>query len=284
MISRDPSIHVKVSDLAEILSQVNLKQKPNKLANEILKLAQPYQLRGRNFKLLQLKAKERKKTEKSLKATANTPNGVVEMFNNLLTSFRQKQTPNAKIKVIRADSKDYLMLKEVAMMAYEFVKHFEIDDVREGLLEYIQLGYRMMARYALNRYKYYDTRIYEVFSDKVEVLTDKHRDKTMEFYHAWQQAMLEYTNLEHLIYIEDDYSKFIHIVLGRKDADKHEADYTDWVVSQFEGLSFLNVVPELNQMYGENALKRYEKYLHQISYSKKLEEEEDGDLLNYYNE
>ena len=282
---RNPSIHVTVSDLAEILGKVNLKQKPHLLANDILKMAQPYQLRGRYFKLLELKADERKKTEKSLKATAKTPNGIVEKFNNLLTSFRQKQTPNAKIRTIRSDSKDYILLKEVALMAYEFVKHFDITDINEGMLEYIELGYRMMSRYALSRYKYYDTRIYEVFNDKIEVLTDKKRDKSLEFYHIWQEVMLEYTNLEHLIYIDDDYSKFIHIVLGRKEADKQKADYTDWIVSQFEGLSFLNVVPELNQLYGENAVKRYEKYLHQTSYNRKLEEEEDdNDLLNYYNE
>ena len=77
---RNPSIHVTVSDLAKILGKVNLKQKPHLLANDILKMCQPYQLRGRYFKLLELKANERKKTEKSLKATAKTPNGIVEKY------------------------------------------------------------------------------------------------------------------------------------------------------------------------------------------------------------
>jgi hypothetical protein len=51
------------------------------------------------------------------------------------------------------------------------------------------------------------------------------------------------------------------MVYARQEADIEGADYDDWIAAQFEGLSFLKSVPELYQLYGQNAKKRYQSYM-----------------------
>ena len=46
-----------------------------------------------------------------------------------------------------------------------------------------------------------------------------------------------------------------------------------WIDAQFEGLSFLNAVPELSQLYGINAQKRYRSYAQKQGLAKKKKDD-----------
>lgn len=280
-MERNPSLHIRKSDLIEILNQISFKGRVYgyKIADEIFEKAQPYQIKDRYLAVMQAKAKTKKKMSRSMQADEGMPEFQVEKFNGILTSYRQRKNPNAKIRPIRKDSKDYLMLKEVARQAYDFVQHFNITNTDDGYLEYIEIGLGMMRRYSLNRFKYYDSKIYEHFEDKVTVLTDDNREATLQFYYIWRDVMMEYSGLEELLDIENNYQKFVHIVLGRREADKLKADYTDWITAQFEGLVFLDAVPELSQFYGDGAEKRYERYLRN---SIEYDEGKTESIIDYY--
>lgn len=280
-MKRDPSLHVRKSDLIRILSDVNFSRKSSKeIAEEIFRLAGPYQIKTRYLKILDLKSKLKSKVEKSLKADENVPDKLVETFNLLLLTTRKKMNPNIKVYPILKDSKDYLMLKEVAKLAHNFAEHFDIVPRKDGYVEYINIGLSKMAKYSLNRFKYYDSKIVEHFQNKLEVLHDDDRDATMEMYVEWQSIMLEYSGIEEIINIEDNYDKFVHIVYARRDADKYSADYNFWIKAQFEELAFLKALPELSQLYGENAYNRFERFL-----KKSIDNEEtkkDSDVRDYY--
>lgn len=281
-MERNPSLHIRKSDLIEILNQISFKGRVYgyKVADEIFDKAQPYQIKDRYLSVIQSKANTKKKLVRSMQADQDMPEYQVEKFNGILTSYRQKKNTFGKIKPILKTSKDYLMLKEVAKLAYDFTQHFEITSLDDGYLEYIETGMSMMRKYALNRFKYYDSKIYEYFEDKVTVVTDKNREATLQFYYIWRDVMMEYSGLEELLDIENNYQKFVHIVLGRREADRLKADYTDWITAQFEGLVFLDAVPELSQFYGDGAEKRYERYLrNSIEYS-----EDEKSITDYYDE
>ncbi len=63
----------------------------------------------------------------------------------------------------------------------------------------------------------------------------------------------------------------VHFIHARTEAEEAGANFKVWIVAQFERLSFLNALPNLNQFYGDGALKRYKEHL--MKTSKKAEGE-----------
>lgn len=283
MSIRNPSLHIRKTDLIDILNEMSLGRHTGlKLANEIFQRAEKFQIKDRYLQLLETKSTTKKKVERSMKADSGVPDKLVEKFNLILTTFRQNANKFGRIKPIGKDSKDYLMLKEVAKLAHDFVEEFDISPVEDGYKEFIAIGFGMMRKYALNRYKYYAPKISDIFSDKVRVLMDEDKEATSEFYEVWKKVMIEYTNLEdYAEVVKDDFAKYSCMVLGREEADAAEADYEDWIVAQFEGLSFLNAVPELTQFYGDGSIQRYERYVKNSSVDF---EEESSSITDMYDD
>ncbi len=280
---RDPSLHITKKNLAKILNilEFNVRTSGEELSEKIFYVAGPFQIKDRYLKLLNTKTPLKKKLEKSLKADAGMPDKFVELFNGLLTSCRQAQNSFTKVRLITKDNKDYILLKEVAKIAHEFSEHFDIQPRKDGYLEFIKLGLAMMPKYGLNKFKYYQNKIFDSFDNQLQVVTDTNRQATLEFYNIWQAKMVEYSGLEDFVDIEYQYDKFIHILLGRQASDVVQADYELWIVAQFEGLAFLSAIPELSQFYGDGALNRYERHLKAtIEYAE--EDEKTKDLKGYY--
>jgi len=260
-ILRDPSLHIRKSDLIRVLNDIKYTSRTTgaDLVKDIFNDGQDYQITDRYLEILESKSKAKKKIKKSQKADKGVPNRTVEHFNKCLNNFLKGDNFYRKQNLITKEHKDYILLKEIAKNAYEFTTLFDIDSQKEGFDEYIKLGYSMMRKYSLNRFKYYDTKIHEAFENKLAVLTDNDRASTLEFYNLWKEVMVEYSGMDEFIDLLDDYSKFYFMVVGRQQADENRAPYDEWIVAQFEGLSFLNVLPELAQFSGEGAKDRYVK-------------------------
>lgn len=261
---RDPSLHITKSDLVKLLAEVNYSQRTSgsALADKIFENAKKYQITDRYLEVLGQKAAVKKKVTSSMEADG-VPSGLVEKFNLWLVTERQAHNEFIKATPISKSSKQYLLLKEVVKMSQDFVERFDITPQSDGHREYIKLGLRVMKRYSLNRFKTYDNLINEMFESSVIVLLDKAKEDTAKFYGIWQESMVRHTSMEQGLDLLSDYVKYAHMVYGREQADEVDAYYEDWVEAQFDGLSFMNVIPELSQFYGENAKKRWEKYMKQ---------------------
>ena len=276
---RNPSLHITKSDLEKVLLSIQIE--PNmlvgNLVNEIFDKSQPYQLVGRYKTIAKTKAKTKKKIAKSQEVDSRLPKGSVERFNRLLIVWRTQNNPYTKVRNITKDDRDYILLKEVALKAYDFAMYFELG-VQAGFEQYIQIGLASMRRYRLGAFKSYEKSIYEKFESVRDVDNDDKADKTNHFYQIWRLAMMKYTELETIPNLQTDKTKYIHILYARKQADEPGADYELWIEAQFEGLSFMSVIPQLSQFYGDNAKKRYERHLLN---SPAVEEEES--LTDRYN-
>lgn len=264
-MKRDPSLHITKSDLVKLLAEINYSQRTSgiALADKIFENAKKYQITDRYLQILEQKSAVKKKVTKSMEAD-DVPAGLVEKFNLWLVTERTAHNEYIKATPISKSNKQYTLLKEVVKMSQDFVEKFEITPQSDGHREYIRLGLRVMKRYSLNRFKTYDTLINEMFESSVIVLMDEHKEDTSKFYGIWQESMVKHTSMEGLDLLSD-YVKYAHMVYGREQADECDAYYEDWVEAQFDGLSFMNVIPELSQFYGENAKKRWEKYIKQES-------------------
>lgn len=255
-------MHVTRSSLIEILNGIEYSNRTTgvKLADMILDAAYKYQITDRYLDVLKLKQKGKEKAVRSMQAD-DVPAQTVEKFNLLLIDVRTKLNPNVKARGILKTSRDYIMLKEVAKMAYDFAEHFDIRPKEDGMREYAEVGIGFMGKYGLNKFKTYDSRIYEVFDSKVAVLTDDNPDNTKMMYMEWQKKMLEYVGPDEVSNLDKDFVKYSNMLYARIAADEMDADYETWVEAQFDGLSFVNAIPELGQFYGDNAKKRYERYV-----------------------
>lgn len=152
MSRRDPTIHVTLSSLVEILNGIQYSNRTTgiKLADMIFEASYGHQITDRYLDVLKLKQKGKVKAVRSMEADS-APEGTVEKVNLMLIHVRTSINKNIKARGILKNSKDYLMLKEIAKMAYDFADHFDIRPKDDGIKEYLTMGIGFMGKYGLNK-------------------------------------------------------------------------------------------------------------------------------------
>ena len=264
---RDPSLHITRSALVSVLRQIQYDRRmmPEDLADSIFAEAQPYQLKDR-YKV-EATARMRKKVVRSTSAE----NPIIEKFNFILQQERLK-AGHKVVKTVTKTSKDYLVLKEVAKIAFDFGEALDITPRDEAYREFIRIGLRMMnKKYSLSKFKFYAERIVQEVEDKAVVIMDENPEGTRTVKECFYE-ILDADGIHEVS--EDEYGRYVHFVHARVDADSVDADYYDWVQAQFEAMAFMNAVPELSQLHGENAHARYQKYVLSGSVSERQEQED----------
>lgn len=253
---RNPAIHITYTDLVKCLKKVAVKD-PEHVASRLLEVAVPYNLKGRYIVKTTTKAAT-KKVERMI-ASSTSGSLTVEQFNQLLYA-RRVQAGHRNIKPIRKDDPSYQMLKEVAGLAYHFCKDNGVEDLYYGAQVYLDLGIYLMkkqANYALNKYKYHNERIGTLYTAMRDVEDDPDKESTQEFVDLYLGMLQEYAGVERSL----DVIEWAYMVYGRQEADAEKAEYDYWIRAQFEALSFLNSVANPQQVYGDEAKKRYYSYI-----------------------
>lgn len=266
---RNPSLHILKSDFVKVLASCGVKD-AEALASEVMRKAVPYHVKNRSMVRISSTAVA-KKVEKVVQASSGVD---VAMFNRILTEERISMG-HKRIRPVRKGDPDYGMMREIAEMASEFIKMFELEK-EEGIRIYCSIGLNIMGKkYALNKFKYYDRYIHEQAESISTIQDDEKPEDTKEMRQVYIDALVQFAGVEEKF---DTPDKFVHFVYAREDADKVGANYSVWVVAQFQALAFLDTVPELSQLYGEKAIDRYKKYtreLKQDALPKKQKKEED---------
>ena len=257
-IKRDPTIHIKKSDLVKILSDIQyFRMTNNNLANKIFEKAGPYQLKNRCL------VYGNKKVTSKLERINGVTDNDVKLFNRILDSVR-RVFHHKGITVIKQGSRDYLSLVDVTKLANEFRDDFDIKLKKEAYSLFCETGIAMMGRkYSINRFKTYYKHICQKTQAKVDVLYDDNPEGTQEVYLVWYDCMLKYGGVD-IDVKRDEFEKYVWFVDARKKADEYDAAYEDWIIAQFEAMSYLNTVPELIQLSNEKSVNRYTKYMTEL--------------------
>lgn len=260
-MKRNPTIHVTLTNLIKILRHLGFDD-PMETAVSIMTAAVPYAVKDRY--VVKGDNSTRRKLKKHIDAVQKSRVSI-EKFNQLLLSCRMA-AGHKGVRVIRDGDAQYMTLKEVAGAACEFADAFKFDQVEEGVKVFIQLGLKLMRRdYSINKFKYYQEKIYAHYEAKHTIDDDPEPDTTKEVYRCWKDLMLEYAGLDRQLERDEDYVVMVYV---RMDAESAGAHYEDWLRAQFEGLKFLDRVPNLSQLYGDKAYTRYLDY--QANHPKKL--------------
>jgi len=245
---RDPSLHIKRSDLFNILVDygINHRDMPG-----IMLAASKKALKYRAN--LTLPAKTRKKAERVLEAGDE----LVEEFNRAYMAVMAEN--NIKVLAVHKNNTQYLTLKEITQLAREFCTLFELDP-QQGFLMYVRLGVKILnKKYSLYRLKAVADRIVDRYRTTLAINNDPSPIHTSEVYAAWERTVKKYFNIT--LDIKGDVDKYVHFVYAKIDADSVGANYDDWMCAQFEKWSFLQSMPEFSQLHGDNAKINYKVYM-----------------------
>lgn len=171
-----------------------------------------------------------------------------ELFNSILTSSLQvRYNPNASPILIQDSA--YNMLKEVSILAVDFCNKAGLS-TREGFITYINLGLDIMGKkYAINKFKFYNGKITELYFNSLEIAADPNKELTdiLMKYYAYKGK------------VEVVQSDIIHFVRTAAQITDTESNPRVWMDAQFERFAFTGTIPEPQHLYGEKQLEAYKK-------------------------
>ena len=202
----------------------------------------------------------------------------VEKFNRILSAVRQLEG-HRFVKNITKEDPEYLTLKQVAVLAEQFAERYDIQPREEGYRSFCVIGIRLMGKkYALSKFKYHLEKIGLKFEAQLAIANDRYPSGTKEIFACYRNTMAAEAGVDISSVSKDD--RWLHVIYAREEADDAKAVYADWVQAQFDELSFLDTVPELTQLYGENARIRYERYMQKNGKKKKVAREKSEEGLS----
>ena len=261
---RDPSIHIRRSDLIKILNDVWGLRTDAQEVTKLLDEARQYSIRNRIFVIT--KSQGKKKADSLVETDTNLLNDFNRIYMGCMVSHSIKSLSIGKT------SPQYKTLKEVCFNAKEFSDLFGIG-YEEGFKTYVEIGIKLLGiKFGIYRLKGYAQKIVDYFSAKLIIKSDTFSEKTDIMITAYITAVKEFFHSS--ITLEDDAQRF-HFIYARMDADVCKADYYDWVYAQFEKWSYLNSVPAFSQLYGDNAKIIYEMYMAKNHKDNKTKEEQE---------
>lgn len=240
------SLHILHSDLEKIISQVFIRRpeiNSNDLYNEIIKESQKYPLR-RSIIFTN------KSTKRKLHKICSN---YVEEFNLILNTERQKLNHRAIRQILKND-KMYPTLCEIANDAEEFCKIFELD-IKDGFKHYCNIGLSKIGKnYALQKFKTYKDYIFQLYERRLVVENDSNVKLTNEivYYYLNKCEIIDEAQMVEI------YSNFSHdFVYTRELIEHYNTTVENWINAQFEGMEYLDIIPEPYQLHTDEAIKRY---------------------------
>jgi hypothetical protein len=265
---RDPSLHIGLKDFIQVLKKVGI-DNPEVTARAIFEKSIPYHIKNRY--LVKGNTAVKKRANKIVERKVEHYDFTPEQFYGLLTSLRQMRGVKFQQKLTKGSS-DWNTLIEVHRIATEFITTFNIVSIPDGYKSFINNGLDLMGKsYGLNKFKYYASKIHTAYEAELAIAEDETPKESIEFWNCWKEVMTDYTGNYFDLLVPE---KFIHMVYAKQDANEADADYTDWIEAQFEGLAYLSALPELGSFHGDNAKLRYEKHMAKKTQKTKKDKED----------
>lgn len=243
----NPSIHITKSNFKKLLSDCGIKLSDSKI-DMFFQKSINYNIKNRYLILSNKQAI----IEKLLKTHKRDSNGA-ELFNGILTSVRRDKG-HKFVRHITKDDRQYAMLKEINLIAIEFCETFDLDH-RPGFTDFVKYGLDIIGRnYAINKFKYYKDKIFKYKEVELLIGTDSDKYLTSQIYSYYAEKVEKETGTEYKVSTIEDYADLVYT---RQCITDNNADYRSWIDAQFDKLAFVEVVPNLYQLHGEKAIKRF---------------------------
>lgn len=245
---RDPNINIRLSDLAKVFSKMGLNEK------QLIRFTEECSKFSCSDRVaINTKASTKKKITRVLKADVND----TLLFKEFLLADRAENHNIKFVKFIVEGSRDYTNLKEAAIIAVEYAESYGMDK-RDGMQEFIKVGIKLMRRkFGLNRFKSLAGKIFE--AKRVHgLMQGEGLKKGVQVASVYFKELEKETRSKYDAKIPDE--TFVNFIYAYEEIEAAKATIKDWIVAQFAGLAFMDILPEINQLHGDGAAQRYVKY------------------------
>lgn len=252
-MKRDPSIHIKESDLIRIFNELGIKVP----LPTVLEYAHKYSVNIRSVSITN--SRMEKKLEKITKSNI----GDAYLVSDIIYSVRIKLGHRGVRKIKEGDAQ-WATCKNLANICNQFCEDFNYE-VREGYIRYINLGITRMGkdiRNVVQRLISMSENISSMESAYREMTDKGLRDMATKICEQFTFLILSRTG------IKEDYTKdplifiwFYRLAIFLQEngwLDK----YVDYLEAQFEALEFNRGIPSYKTLTSDKAIQFYSKYIY----------------------
>jgi hypothetical protein len=255
-MKRQASLHITSINLSVVLEKLLSDKLPSKtdftkLANDILVNSKQYSITHRS--LLVDKPKLLKSTNKLVLSTRDDAG----VFAQLLVVVRRKKRHKG-ISLIKVGSREWSMVKEVASLAMDFCNDFGLKR-EEGFKIYIEMGLDKMNNFNLSRFNTVHQSICDNYNAIQTIKEDITPAQTKAIMEIYEKYLGEKTGIT-IDYTKNP-DKYVYFIKAKEEANKARVKLQDYISAQFKGLEWCNSYPEPNQLIGDSAIQRLNKYL-----------------------
>lgn len=272
---REPSLHIKESDLIRILEDADLKGVNIKqLVKYILKTGKKHTLNHR--KLLAANKKVTQKAEKVLSSSSED----TLIMNSVILMLRRK-LKHQNVQLIRPGTKEYTVLKTITSNARSFYdNYFEPDEsIKNAFVKYIEIGISKMQKFTITKLNSLHEAICLTFEANKRIALNPQpelTDRALKWYNKWVLDRVG-TILTDYSKIPDKYVCFIQVAEYCKENRIEPEVYID---AQFKGVEWRQGIPDPHQLIGDKALTYLQNHLFQNPELVKKVKTEDTKLKN----
>ena len=227
-----PSIHISLTDLAKILSELNIDNIDN-LVNEIAK--RTYNKRLSNRAAFKARVATKRKSEKIKADTEDTY--ITDTFNNILVNNRNK-THAKNVDIIKKTSSMYPMLQDISFMAKGFCDAFEFKNMELGMQVYIDIGLQLMNMYALNKFKYFNEKIHFSYAVSLLIERDPNKQQLINCIESYREWVNENLSFRPEVKKVEDMIKFIKL---RDDIMNSGISFKDFFEAQVDNNGIIDI-------------------------------------------
>ena len=275
MKSREPSIHITLSDFKEIAKELGI----DDVANEFFRMARKRAINSRSILV------SNNKINKQVNNVLLANQGDAQMVADIIYATRIKLKHKGVRKINQGNLREWNNCKKLAGICNTFCQDFELP-TREGFIKYIELGIKKMpdARALTTRLIGLQDSITEEFSaiKEIQELSPKDKQTISQIQDFYVRQIADRTGIYEPI---KDPGKFTHFIRLYDFLNKKGWNYKEYIIAQFEGLAWCNGIPELSQLTSEKAISRYNKYLYKHGEDITQEDnDEEGSLWDKINQ
>ena len=250
---RIPTLHIREDVLAHILEVKLGIKNSKKVAEDILASSKQYALTNRRITITNEKLFEK------VKRINTASRDITSDFIRILYYVRKQENSFIKVTIPKPGSRDYNMAKEIALDAHNFCEQFSLPR-DEGFVIYVELGLAKVKKFAYYKFK----NLYEGICDTyraTKVMNDNpDPERVLKIYQYYTQQVVERTGLA-LFNYKDNPEKYQYFVLVLKECTRTGVPIKMYIDAQFDAFEFRGRYPEPEQLIGDKALARVQRYL-----------------------
>lgn len=251
---RDPSLHIKFSDLEKVLKDVLPRGVDVKGFTElVMKKARPYALNTRAISITTERVE--KKANKILASSTKDADLMARTIYSVRIGLKHKG-----VVQIRPTARDWGMVKELASLATNFALDFNLEK-RKAYIEYIKIAATKMKSFNLSRIASMHESISKTYEAEIEIRNDPSPDLTRYIHDYYRVKVGKKTGM--LNKYTDDPEKYVYFVRVAKLCKSLGLKGEYYIDSQFAALAYRESFPEPPQLIGQKSKERLNKWLYE---------------------